>query len=327
MLKYIVRRLLLIIPVLLGAIIIIFTINYFSTTDPAMIKLGLSANDPVLLAEMRHEMGLDRPYIVQLGSYLWDLLHGDLGDSYITASTVAEMIGSRIPNTLKLSIGAIILSVCLGIPLGLAAALHQNSVIDYLTSILAILLNAIPGFLIGVVLMQVFGVSLGWLPVSGAESWQSYILPIIAAGVGPISQNARMTRSSVLEVIRQDYVRTARSKGIAEGQVISRHVLKNALIPILTMVGNGLGAAMAGSILVELIFQIPGMGMLINTSINNKDFITVQGCVLVCAVVVALMNLLTDLAYAAVDPRIKAQYTAGSKDKKKKAAPAAKEVA
>lgn len=327
MLKYIVRRLLLIIPVLLGAIIIIFTINYFSTTDPAMIKLGLSANDPVLLAEMRHEMGLDRPYIVQLGSYLWNLLHGDLGDSYITASTVAEMIGSRIPNTLKLSIGAIILSVCLGIPLGLAAALHQNSVIDYLTSILAILLNAIPGFLIGVVLMQVFGVSLGWLPVSGAESWQSYILPIIAAGVGPISQNARMTRSSVLEVIRQDYVRTARSKGIAEGQVISRHVLKNALIPILTMVGNGLGAAMAGSILVELIFQIPGMGMLINTSINNKDFITVQGCVLVCAVVVALMNLLTDLAYAAVDPRIKAQYTAGSKDKKKKAAPAAKEVA
>ncbi len=327
MLKYIVRRLLLIIPVLLGAIIIIFTINYFNTTDPAMVKLGISAQDEELLEQTRHEMGLDRPYIVQLGSYLWDLLHGDLGDSYIYASTVAELIGGRIPNTLIISIGAIIISVCLGIPLGLAAALHQNSIVDYLTSILAILLNAIPGFLIGVVLMQVFGVTLGWLPVSGTDTWQGYILPIIAAGVGPISQNARMTRSSVLEVIRQDYVRTARSKGIAEGQVISRHVLKNALIPILTMVGNGLGAAMAGSILVEMIFQVPGMGTLINNSINNKDFITVQGCVLVCAVVVALMNLLTDLAYAAVDPRIKAQYTAGSKDKKKKAAPAAKEVA
>ena len=326
MLKYIVRRLLLIIPVLLGAIIIIFTINYFSTTNPAMIKLGLSANDPVLLAEMEHEMGLDRPYIVQLGSYLWDLLHGDLGDSYIYSSTVAQLIGGRISNTLILSIGAILISICVGIPLGLAAALHQNSIIDYITSILAILLNAIPGFLIGVVLMQVFGVALGWLPVSGVDSWQGYILPIIAAGVGPISQNARMTRSSVLEVIRQDYVRTARSKGIAEGKVISRHVLKNALIPILTMVGNGLGAAMAGSILVELIFQIPGMGTLISNSINSKDFITVQGCVLVCAVVVALMNLLTDLAYAAVDPRIKAQYTAGAKTKKK-AAPAAKEVA
>ena len=327
MLKYIARRLLLIIPVLLGAIIIIFTINFFSTTNPAMIKLGIAgANNPELLAEMEHEMGLDRPYVVQLGSYLWDLLHGDLGDSYVTASTVAEMIGNRIPNTLKLSIGAIIFSVCLGIPLGLAAALHQNSTIDYGTSVLAILLNAIPGFLVGVVLVQFFGVKLGWLPISGADSWRHFILPVIAAGIGPISQNARMTRSSVLEVIRQDYVRTARSKGIAEGKVIRRHVLKNALIPILTMVGNGLGAAMAGSILVELIFQIPGMGMLINTSINNKDFITVQGCVLVCAVVVALMNLLTDLAYAAVDPRIKAQYTVGAKTKKKAAA-ADKEVA
>lgn len=326
MLKYIVRRLLLIIPVLLGAIIIIFTINFFSTTDPAMIKLGINATNEELLAEMRHDMGLDRPYIVQLGDYLLNLCKGDLGDSYVYSKTVAELIGNRIPNTLKISIGAIIISICLGIPLGLAAALHQNSPVDYCTSVLAILLNAIPGFLIAVVLMQVFSVKLGWLPVSGADSWQSFILPIIAAGVGPISQNARMTRSSVLEVIRQDYVRTARSKGIAESKVISRHVMKNALIPIITMVGNGLGAAMAGSILVEMIFQIPGMGTLISNSISQKDFITVQGCVLICAVVVAVMNLLTDLAYAAVDPRIKAQYTAGSK-KKKKAVPAAKEVA
>ena len=326
MLKYIVRRLLLIIPVLLGAIIIIFTINYFSTTDPAMIKLGLKANDPVLLAEMRHDMGLDRPYIVQLGDYLINLCKGDLGNSYVYSKTVAELIGSRIPNTLKISLGAILISICLGIPLGLAAALHQNSFIDYLTSILAILLTAIPGFLVAVVLVQLFAVKLGWFPVSGAGNGiRSFILPTIAAGIGSLAQNARMTRSSVLEVIRQDYVRTARAKGISEGKVVTRHVLKNALIPILTMVGNGMGAAMAGSILVEMIFQIPGMGMLINNSINNKDFITVQGCVLVCAIVVCVMNLLTDLAYAAVDPRIKAQYTAGSKTKKK--APAAKEVA
>ena len=326
MLKYIVRRLLLIIPVLLGAIIIIFTINYFSTTDPAMIKLGLKANDPVLLAEMRHDMGLDRPYIVQLGEYLINLCKGDLGNSYVYSKTVAELIGSRIPNTLKISLGAILISICLGIPLGLAAALHQNSFIDYLTSVLAILLTAIPGFLVAVVLVPFFAVKLGWFPVSGAGNGiRSFILPTIAAGVGSLAQNARMTRSSVLEVIRQDYVRTARAKGISEGKVVTRHVLKNALIPILTMVGNGMGAAMAGSILVEMIFQIPGMGMLINNSINSKDFITVQGCVLVCAIVVCVMNLLTDLAYAAVDPRIKAQYTAGSKTKKK--ASAAKEVA
>ena len=317
MLKYIIRRLLLIIPVLLGAIIIIFTINFFSTTNPAMIKLGLSANDPEKLAAMEHEMGLDRPYIVQLGDYLLNLCKGDMGDSYIYSKTVAELIAGRIPNTLKISIGAMCLSILLGIPLGLAAALHQNSPVDYVTSIFAILLNAIPGFLVAVVLMIFFAVRLKWFPVSGADSWLSFVLPIIAAGIGPVAQNARMTRSSVLEVIRQDYVRTARAKGIAEGKVVTRHVLKNALIPILTMVGNGLGAAIAGSILVEMIFNIPGMGTLINQSITNKDFITVQGCVLVCAVVVSLMNLLTDLAYAAVDPRIKAQYTAGSKKQKK----------
>jgi peptide/nickel transport system permease protein len=216
-----------------------------------------------------------------------------------------------------------VLSVCVGIPLGLVAALHQNSAIDYITTAFAVLMNAMPGFLVAVLLMVVFGLKLKWLPTSGADSAASFVLPIIAAGIGPICQDARMTRSSVLEVIRQDYVRTARSKGIAEGKVISRHVLKNALIPILTMVGSGLGGCLAGSILVEMIFNIPGMGMLINSSIMSKDFITVQGCVVVCAVVVSLANLLTDLTYAFVDPRIKAQYTGGSK--KKTAAPAAKE--
>ncbi len=319
MFKYIIRRLLLIIPVLIGAIVIIFTINYFSTTDPAMIKLGLQASDPEKLAAMRASMGLDRPYIVQLGSYFWNLLHGNMGESYVYAGqSVASLIGARIPNTLKISLGAIILATILGIPLGLAAALKQNTIVDYATSIVAIFLNAVPGFLVGVVLMMFFSVKLGWFPVSGVGSFKHYVLPVIAAAVGPISQNSRMTRSSVLEVIRQDYVRTAKSKGISERAVISRHVLKNALIPIITMIGNSLGSAMAGSILVEMIFNIPGMGMLINSSINSKDFITVQGCVLVCAVVVSIMNLLTDLAYAAIDPRIKAQFTAGSKKDRKK---------
>ena len=323
MIKYIIRRLLLIIPVLLGAIIVVFTINYFSTTDPAMIKLGLSASDPVKLAAMREQMGLNRPYIVQLLDYIWKLCHGDLGDSYVYAKTVWELLGGRIPNTLRLGLGAMVISVCVGIPLGLVAALHQNSAIDYATTAFAVIMNAMPGFLVAVILMLVFALKLGWFPVSGAESWKSFVLPVIAAGIGPITQNARMTRSSVLEVIRQDYVRTARAKGIEEGPIITRHVLKNSLIPILTMVGSGLGTCLAGSILVEMIFNIPGMGMLINSSIMSKDFITVQGCVVVCAIVVALANLLTDLAYAFVDPRIKAQYTAGSKKPKKEAAPAA----
>lgn len=313
MLKYILRRLLLIIPVLLGAIIVVFTINFFSTTDPAMIKLGLSASDPTKLAAMRETMGLNRPYIVQLADYVWNLFHGDLGDSYVYSKTVWELLAGRIPNTLKLGIGAMVISVCIGIPLGIVAALHQNSAVDYITTTFAVVMNAMPGFLVAVLLMVIFALKLGWFPVSGAEGFKSFVLPVIAAGIGPITQNARMTRSSVLEVIRQDYVRTARAKGIAESKVIVRHVMKNSLIPILTMVGSGLGTCLAGSILVEMIFNIPGMGMLINSSIMSKDFITVQGCVVVCAIVVALANLLTDLAYAAIDPRIKAQYTASSR--------------
>lgn len=316
MLKYILRRLLLIIPVLLGAIIVVFTINFFSTTDPAMIKLGLSASDPYKLAAMRETMGLNRPYIVQLADYIWKLLHGNLGDSYVYSKTVWELLAGRIPNTLKLGLGAMVLSIAVGIPLGIVAALHQNTAIDYATTTFAVVMNAMPGFLVAVLLMLVFALRLGWFPVSGADGFKSFVLPVIAAGIGPITQNARMTRSSILEVIRQDYVRTARAKGIAERKVLTKHVLKNSLIPILTMVGSGLGTCLAGSILVEMIFNIPGMGMLINSSIMAKDFITVQGCVVICAIVVALANLLTDLAYAAIDPRIKAQYTAGSKKKK-----------
>ena len=318
--KYIVRRLLMIIPVLIGAIIVIFTINYFSTTDPAMVKLGIQARDVTKLAAMRHEMGLDRPYLVQLGSYFWGLLHGNLGNSYVYAKTVWELIASRIPNTLIIGLGAMIVSIGVGIPLGLVAALHQNTGVDYATTTFAVIMNAMPGFLVAFILMLIFSLNLGWFPVSGADSWKSFVLPIIAAGIGPITQNTRMTRSSVLEVIRQDYVRTARSKGVSERNVLWKHIMKNSLIPILTMVGAGLGTCLAGSILVEMIFNIPGMGMLINSSIMSKDFITVQGCVVICAVVVALANLITDLAYAFVDPRIKAQYTAGSKKHKKEPA-------
>lgn len=316
MIRYVIKRLLMIIPVLLGAIIIVFTINYFSETNPAMIKLGTAAQDAEKLAVMEAEMGLDRPYLVQLGEYLLNLCKGDLGDSYIYSKTVSELIFARIPNTLKMMLGAILLSIIIGIPLGLIAALRQNTTIDYATTTFAILMNAMPGFLVAVLLMIVFAVNLKWFPVSGADSWKHFVLPVIAAGVGPITQNARMTRSSVLEVIRQDYVRTARSKGIQEKKVITRHIMRNSLIPVITLIGSSIGTALAGSILVEMIFNIPGMGMLISSSIMSKDYITIQGCVVVCAIVVTVMNLLTDLTYAVVDPQIRAKYSAGSKKKR-----------
>ena len=309
------------IPVIIGAIIIVFTINFLSEANPAMIKLGIYASNPELLADMEHEMGLDRPYIIQFVDYFWGIIRGDFGNSYIYNRSVTWMISGRIGNTLIISVGALVVSVLIGIPLGLIAALKQNKMADYLTTTIAVLLNAMPSFLIAVMLMLAFAINLRWFPVSGADSPIGFILPIIAAAMPPVTANARMTRSSILEVIRQDYVRTARAKGMAEGIVISRHVFKNALIPVLTMIGTALGTSLAGAILVEMIFNLPGMGMLINTSIMTKDFITVQGCVLICAFIVTVMNLLTDLAYAAVDPRIRAQY----KEKRvKKTRPTAK---
>jgi len=320
MVKFIIHRVLLVIPVLAGVIIIVFTINFFSTTNPAMVKLGLYSTDPERLAAEEHKMGLDRPYIIQLGDYVWGVLHGDLGKSYNNNQSVSELIAGRFFNTFRMAVGAVIVSILIGIPLGLIAALKQNTAVDYVTTTFAIFMNAMPSFLVAVVLMLVFAMKLHWFPISGADTMKGLVLPIIAAGMPLITQNARMTRSAVLEVIRQDYVRTARAKGISERVVILRHVLKNALIPILTLVGTSFGMCLSGSILVEMIFNIPGMGMLISSSIMAKDFIIVQGAVLVCAVIVTVMNLLTDLAYAAVDPRIKAQYTSAAQKKKRTAA-------
>ena len=240
---------------------------------------------------------------------------------------MAQLIGGRIPNTLILSIGAILISICVGIPLGLAAALHQNSIIDYITSILAILLNAIPGFLIGVVLMQVFGVALGWLPVSGVDSWQGYILPIIAAGVGPISQNARMTRSSVLEVIRQDYVRTARAKGQTEFNIVVHHVLRNSLIPILTAVGNTIGMQLGGALIVETIFGMPGIGKYAVDAISARNYPAVLGSVVILAITFTIVNLIVDLTYALVDPKVKTSLITEQSTKKHRRANAGKKEA
>ena len=305
MLKYILRRLLMIIPVLLGAIIVVFTINYFSTTDPAMVKLGLSASDPVKLEAMRETMGLNRPYIVQLGEYLWNLLHGNLGDSYVYSKTVWELLGNRIPNTLRIGLGAMVISVCVGIPLGLVAALHQNSALDYITTAIAVFMNAMPGFLVAVLLMIVFGLKLQWLPTSGADSAKSFILPIIAAGIGPICQDARMTRSSVLEVIRQDYVRTARAKGIAEGKVITRHVLKNSMVSGVTFLGQTLAELVGAGIVVEQVLGIPGLGRFLVASISHRDYPVVQAIVVILAFWVVLAGTLADLINQAIDPRLR----------------------
>ncbi len=314
--KYVLKRLLMILPVLIGVVVIIFTINYFSTVSPAVILCGANATAEDIAAK-EAELGIDRPYLVQLGTYFWNILtKGTLGTSYIYKQPVLDMIGLRLPITIKIGFFAALLSAVIGIPLGILAAVKQNSVFDYISTILSIVLSAMPAFFLCLILMLFFSVRLKWFPVQGVDSWKGYILPIVATGVMPIAMTTRMTRSSMLEVIRQDYVRTARAKGVPERTIIWKHTLKNALIPIITVVGMNLGLSMTGSVLCETIFNIPGLGLLMNSSISMRDFVTTQGCVLVCAFIISFMNLLTDLCYAFVDPRIKAQYKTAKKPAK-----------
>lgn len=308
MIKYVIKRLLMMIPVLIGVVIIVFTINYFSTVSPAVILAGANASAEDIAAK-NAELGLDRPYLVQIGSYFYNMVfHGSLGTSYIYKQPVLSMIATRMPYTLKIGVIAAALSAVIGVSLGILGAVKQNSAYDYISTILSIICAALPPFLVCLGLMLIFSVKLKVLPIQGIQSWKGYILPIIATGLSPVAMTARMTRSSMLEVIRQDYIRAARAKGVPERTVIWKHTLKNAMIPILTVVGMNFGLSMTGSVICETIFNIPGLGLLMSSSISQRDFITTQGCVLICAFIVCLMNLLTDLCYAFFDPRIKAQY-------------------
>ena len=298
------------IPVLLGVIVAVFTINFISPGDPVYGMLGVGATEEQA-EELREELGLNDTYIEQLWSYVKGVVtRADFGTSYQTKQPVFTEIMKRFPTTFKLAVLSIALSVVVGIPLGILAATHQNSVFDYISSICALVGAAMPGFWLALILLIVFAVELGWFPVSGLTTWRHWVLPVIAVGVMPIASIMRTTRSSMLEVIRQDYIRTARSKGMGEVQVVFGHALKNALIPVITVIGLQLGLVLGGAMVLEAIFNIPGLGMYMYSSIAAKNYPAIQGCVLFCAIVVSLLNLLIDLIYAFIDPRIKSQYTA-----------------
>lgn len=314
MLRYTIHRILQLIPVLICVVILVFTINYFSTGSPAFALITGSDVSTERVEEIEEGLGLNRPYFVQLGEYFWNLItKGSFGTSYVYRKPVWELIRDRIPVTIKIGLSSAVLSALIGIPLGILAAVKQNSIFDYSSTFLAVILAALPSFWVCLILMLFFCVKLSWFPVTGITSWKSYVLPIIAAAIGPVAMVMRMTRSSMLEVVHQDYIRTARAKGLSEKSVIWRHALKNALIPVITVVGMNIGIGMTGSVIVETIFNIPGLGLLMRSTILLNDFITTQGCVLICAFIIACMNLVTDLCYAAVDPRIKAQYSTSKK--------------
>jgi len=327
MVKYILKRILWMIPIMLCVAIIVFTIMYFTPGDPVMAILGSSYTQEAYEIKAQ-EMGLNQPFIAQLFNYLKNVVTKfDFGQSYINNRPVATQIIERFQPTFIIAVLGVLLSQLIAIPVGVMAATHHMKPLDYTVTSLCVILAAIPGFLLAVFLMLLFCLKLKWLPAAGITNWTGYILPVMCSVFGPMVASCRMTRSSMLEVVRQDYIRTARAKGVSERDVIRRHALKNALIPVLTMLGMHLGGAMGGSILVETIFTVPGLGTLMKQAIYNQDYPLIQGCVIFISFIMCMMNLLTDLAYAVVDPRVYDQMSDGGKKKRRKKAKKNLEVA
>ncbi len=318
--RYIIKRLLWMIPVLLGVLVIVFTISYFTPGDPALAILGTQYTEEAYIA-LRAKLGLDKPYLAQLWSYIWNLLHGDLGTAYIGSVPVAQEVAHRFPLTFRLGIMSVIVTTCVGVPFGIISATKQYTVADYTVTTLALIIAAIPNYVFALLALLLFAVKLHWLPVAGIDTWKHWILPLAANSFGFIAIIVRMTRTNMLEVIRADYIRTARSKGLKERIVIWKHAFPNALIPIVTIIGGQLSFIMAGSIIVETIFSIPGMGTYIMSGINSRDYPIIMGTVVLLSLSISCMNLVVDIVYAFIDPRIKAQYEIPRKRRAKAAAP------
>jgi peptide/nickel transport system permease protein len=308
MLRYFLKRLLWMIPIILAVAIVVFTLMTFCPGDPAEIILGSEATDDALQAK-RDELGLSDPYFVRLGRYLSDtFIHFNLGVAWKTGIPIGQSIAERLPRTMLLSGITLLLSFGIGVPLGVIAAVNQNKWQDSLCMVLALVGVSMPNFWLALLLVILFAVKLQWLPALGIGGVKYYILPAISSSSMHIASAARQSRSSMLDVIRSDYITTARAKGVPEKQVITKHALKNALIPIITMMGTQFGKMLGGAMIIETIFSIPGMGTLIITSVNNRDYPVVQTGTIFLAIVFSFSMLLVDMLYALVDPRIKAQY-------------------
>jgi peptide/nickel transport system permease protein/oligopeptide transport system permease protein len=302
--RYVLRRLLLAVPVVLGVSVAVFLMASAIPGDPATVLAGDTASAEQV-ERIRHDLGLDQPLPIQYLHFLDRLAHGSLGESTRTHREVLLEIADRFPYTLALTLGAVTLSTVLGLALGIVAALQRGRAADYLTMGFAIVGLSVPTFLIAILGIIVFSLNLHWLPVSGAFSPASYVLPTVTLSLHSAAVKARITRSSMLEVLGHDYLRTARAKGLRERVVILRHALKNALIPISTIIGIQFGALLGGAYIIENIFGWPGIGRLATQAIFNRDFPLVQGTVLVSAVTFVLVNLAVDVLYAWLDPRIR----------------------
>jgi oligopeptide transport system permease protein len=301
--KYIIRRVLWMMLVLFIVAFITFALMHLVPGGPWSNAKTLA---PQVIANLNKKYGLDKPFFVQFASYIWNVLHGDLGLSYIYQNRgVTQILMQGFPITATLGITAFLGALLVGIPLGIAAALKQNSVIDYAAVIFATIFASVPGFVLGILIIILFAVKLHWLPTSGWGSIKQLIMPAFALAALPAAFTARITRASMLDVVRQDFIRTARSKGLAERVVLVRHILRNAMIPVVTIAGPEFAALVTGSFIIENLFSIPGIGRLFVQGVFQRDYGLIMGTVLFYAFAIALVNLIVDILYGVIDPRIR----------------------
>jgi peptide/nickel transport system permease protein len=304
MTRYLIRRLLLTIPVLLGVATLVFALIHFIPGDPAQAMLGEGASQEEI-AQLRTRLGLDRPLLVQYGAFLSGVVHGDLGVSLRNDQPVARQIVARMPATAELAFASMAVAVVFALPLGIIAAVWRGTAIDVAAMTLSLVGISIPNFWLGPLMALVFAVQLGWLPVGGSGTLAHLVLPAVTLGAALAAILARMTRASLLEELREPYVLAARAKGVSRSRAVLHHAFRNSLIPIVTILGLQFGVVLTGAVITETIFAWPGIGRLLIQSIGFRDYPTVQGCVLLIAVTYVGVNLLTDLTYGFLDPRIR----------------------
>lgn len=316
--RYIIERLLWLIVISVCVTILIFTIMHFVPGDPARLMLGDAATEAEVQA-LRDSLGLNDPFFVQMGNYVYNVFFKfDFGISYNYKTPVVTEFVSRLPRTLALGWTALILSTVIAIPLGITCAMKRNTFWDQFLRVVAMVGISIPNFWLALLMVMLFSVKLDWLPPYGLEGGiKCWIMPVAAIMLSEIARMMRSTRSAVLETIRADFVTTARAKGLPEQSVIYKHMLPNAMIPIINMIGSGFAHAITGTVVIETVFSFPGIGTYMTKGVTNRDYPVVQACVLALALTAALVNLIVDLVYAYIDPRIKAQYANYGAKKKK----------
>ena len=304
MFNYVIRRLLLFVPMLVGISLAVFLVMHAIPGDIARMAAGPDAAETDI-EQIRHNYGLDKPLHQQYFLYLKRVvLHGDLGDSFQTYAPVADSIVRTLPATLELATAGMLLAVVLGVPLGIVAALRPRGLLDSALTALAVVGISMPGFFLGLLLMLLFASTLGWLPPTGRGSWSQLVMPAITLGLPYVATFSRLARSSMLDVLGEDYIRTAHAKGVSRSRVVLRHALSNAAIPLVTSFGIDFGRLLGGAVIVETVFAWPGMGRYMIDAIMVRDIYVVQGTILVFAALVVLINLIVDLVYGLLDPRI-----------------------